>query len=1418
MKLLVSSSYRPYSLRLDICCLVLYCSLIFIGSRRCDARTTVDNPSAPDVIPVHEVLQESSSYDALSVDNVEPIHDDKRQERVSDTVSKTGKQNEDLKVTLGLHQGVGFHKTIGHSVSVLNESPENVSPKSEQKISKSSLKKLVSRVKRNVNVDNVHTIGDSHIKPVKVEKPIDIHENDHVKKTDVEGIRRLDVDVDEEYKKENRVTLKSHIEAAVPTVAINNPIDVQSVNGRDSQNIGSKNIENIQIKKNEDIKMEEKILEKTVPVNIPSNGKIEHAIPVVNSNHNIQEKVIANEQKILDLKEDDSNRQVLLMRLESLKNQALEIQRKIFNVTFLKNLEKAGILPDFPNVTENQFYGLLKTIISKKEVQETSDLGIEPLKNTDLSDNQIEIIKCAQQLVAPEKRQSFSENISECIRGLSVLNCMRIFIFPIIVENTPEAFTQALPSFPIEINVADLWSGNKRPKSAKQVPLFGFVTSRKDPDTVIASILMDALTKIPYNDNSFSFIAAKNETLSKLLTCSKVQVLQMTEKFLPENIRQGYSDQMLSCVRRFEFFSCIKFFSWPEIKKYYPSLPQFPLSDNSLSSLIYANYPLITYPGFPQLPEVIESGPVEIKPEMILLNILKKTLSSYPRFATPPTPIHLNYVLRNPILSSEQIATINLAEQLLPINLRSEYVLKTTRCISQFDYYNCMKYSTWPLIRQFNRQLPEFPNFQDLIQNFQFPQIQDLFNFFSQFQFPQFQFPPFQFELPQFPDFSNLFPSAPQVPDVPAIPEVPSVPEVPGTPEVPATPDVPQIPGVNSTAKPPQDSGNNPNSNNIAVELSVYKILKDVRDSMGATPLSTPSYANRKVFLFPLMTEDQSKIFALAESIVPPLARETLITNTFFCLSEKKMFSSCAETIIWPSIQYYVKGLPPYPRFDHNLKAAQKLGANLPQIPLAGNGDNFFLIREIEKIFLSGREDAMMFIIQAIKSSTPESFNSQKILELLRSIQFNLPDFKEMKLLKYPKNEKLTPFLSESQENIVHAVEDILPEQSKQKFLNDMTDCSQKKKFLSCVRYIIFPFIYPFFQNALTTPLKVNNMPENIFIQKPENLDYTRPNLLPMGTQIKPEKSEESILQPTEKPSLPIYPSNPESVIFSIFRKVQANLPSLPEFPKESIANTPEFRQMFSVKQAHILTVAENILPENHRKGLLEETYKCNQKDSFLSCMRTIVFPAMSKAYPDFPSFPDFEKDLSRSNAVSVVSSLNEQTSSSRTYDPKRTLPAMEVIYRYVPDDKKKALGTLVHELPDSLYYDVYLKMIQCTQYSDGISCGHDIIYPTLKQYYNVPGFNIDNYYPITTPSSFYALNQPSQLEYELYCENMGLVCTLIPFGARHADGSQNLQGSHENSYIPFGRLSDGSRIFKHVEDIWNSNITPSVGEHCPLQ
>jgi hypothetical protein len=1416
-------SRRSLLLRLNIC--LVFCGyLTFLNFTGCGARIVVQYNSDIKVTEVPAdldkslVIETSHINDKLNSDvEVNYLSSRNKIQSITKASGKSDNNNEVTKMTSDALKDVADITDIQHKQSIQKnfERFEKIQISNDhQNESKKLMKNPIIRQKRESSsklVNNKNSEVPGYLSEYQTPA--------------IDGIRRLDIDVEEEIKKKNHESIKINIKSNYSNndYAETNPNTAENISKfiknkilavvKENQKVNIHDVKSLDVTRS-DAKPDNKMIYQEP---LKTNLRIGLSTKVINRGNEFIQKENRTSHSInrpLDFdpslqrsvtiqsnpkvyKELSSSHDDILSKLQFTKMEAIKLQIKIQNNTFLQYLKEqmSQILPNIPKLSENQFLDILNKNISKNNKYQFSEFNT--FKEKGLSDKQIEIIKCAQQLVEQKEKQSFFNNISQCIRGLNILNCMRIFIYPLIVENMPEALIQVLPHIPIEINIPELLQGNRnRIKSARQVPIIRFYSKPADPDEIIFDILMEGLLKISPNEDLPSAFNAKNVSWSKYLTCNRLHLLQMTEKFLPENARRGYSDEIFSCITRFEYFSCIKYFSWPAIKQYYTSLPQFPLSDSYLSSLIYPNYPLITFPGFENgvgnLPEIIESDTARIKPEYIIMQIFKKVLKEYSRIATLPTPIHLNLIVKSSSINSEQIVTIHLAEQLLPINLREKYVFNTVQCIGQFDYYNCMKYATWPVLKQFNPSIPNFPNFQDIISNFQnaeLPQISNLFNYISQFQLPQFEIP--QFQLPDIstfaiPDFSVLFPFISQS-------SVPSV-----------------------TVEPPSTDtiiGNN-KKNNTALESKIYKILKNTRNSLGATPLSPPTYTNRKVFLFPLMTEEQSKIFALAEGIVPPIARESLIISIYYCLNEKNDFSVCTKTIAWPYIRNYVKELPEFPAEDDTFLEKQKVGIN---IPITGSGDNFFIMREIEKIFFEGREDAISYIIRSIQLYKPESLNMQKILKILQSIQFNAPEFLNMQTIQYPRIPEFTNILTECQENIIHAAESIIPEQLHQKFYNDILDCVKKNKFVICSRNIIFPSIYQYFQKALSVPYYSITSKEKIF-SKVNITDAERIYPIRFEIEVNTEKKGENIITATDRKFMPIFPSNPEAVIFSMIRKVQISNLSHPDFPKVYITNSPKFIRAFSIRQIYILAAAEGTLPDEYRKEILDEMYECNQKESFLNCTHDIIFPVLSKIYPDFPDFPNFEKDLNQLNMVSIINNLNKPSSSPRSYKPKRTLPFIEILYKFVPEDKSDVLRSLIDKLPDILYYDLYIKMAQCIQFSDVISCAHDIIYPILKHYYLTPKFNVDKYYPIKLEASFNSAGHRSLFYYEVICKNMDFICNLKLLGLYDNESSlsSKLLPINYEAYIPFGKLSDGSRVFKRIIDIWNTNIS-SVGEHYLL-
>ena len=193
------------------------------------------------------------------------------------------------------------------------------------------------------------------------------------------------------------------------------------------------------------------------------------------------------------------------------RDQAIMLQEQIRNRTFLSRLKEQAteLLPEIPKFTENQLLDMLEQIaLSRKSLtdQHSNDSYASTVKDLGLTDNQLRIVKCAAQLLAARERQSFVANLADCVRGLSVFNCIKIFAWPIVVDNLPTSISQNLGSLPIEINVFDLFQGNKqksgRAQNVHQVKLI-------PPETMVYSILQDALDTYPKDETLVSYVNPK---------------------------------------------------------------------------------------------------------------------------------------------------------------------------------------------------------------------------------------------------------------------------------------------------------------------------------------------------------------------------------------------------------------------------------------------------------------------------------------------------------------------------------------------------------------------------------------------------------------------------------------------------------------------------------------------------------------------------------------------------------------------------------------------------------------------------------------------------------------------------------------------------------------------------------------------
>ncbi|XP_044591552.1 uncharacterized protein LOC123269784 [Cotesia glomerata] len=410
------------------------------------------------------------------------------------------------------------------------------------------------------------------------------------------------------------------------------------------------------------------------------------------------------------------------------KEQAVLLQQQIKNESYLSFLRDAEILPGVPKFTEIQVLDLLKKVAPKK----LDESFFDKANTSALSKEQLEALKCAEGFVKENQRKGFADDMLECIRGLNFMNCMRIFIWPIIVDNVPESITQRFPTLPLEFSLSDFLPANRETPKIVRATAGAPQQRLISPELVISNILKDALEggnlkdyeKIP------TYIDEKNETFAQILTPGQLEILQLAEKFLPESLRQDYANRMYSCVTRFEYFSCIKFFTWPMIKQNFPALPEFPdyQSWYPASMNVFPGYPLIPFPDNPskdgELPEVIEA---EFKnrrprPETLIVHILKNTLDQQPRQQLLSSAVRLQDD-NIKAMTKEQLASIQMAEQLIPIEHRAEFVNTNVDCMRQFNYLTCLRYVTWPTVRKWKPSMPHWS---------------ELFGQFAQFGIPDF--------------------------------------------------------------------------------------------------------------------------------------------------------------------------------------------------------------------------------------------------------------------------------------------------------------------------------------------------------------------------------------------------------------------------------------------------------------------------------------------------------------------------------------------------------------------------------------------------------------------------------------------------------------------------------------------------------
>ncbi|XP_014472140.1 PREDICTED: uncharacterized protein LOC106743119 [Dinoponera quadriceps] len=1025
-------------------------------------------------------------------------------------------------------------------------------------------------------------------------------------------------------------------------------------------------------------------------------------------------------------------------RLQRWRNQAAMLQEQIRNRTFLQYLREHAVevLPDIPKFTEGQLLETLKNIWQSRVRPSSNETYSASLNASAFSHDQVEIIKCAEQLTEAKQRQTFVQNITECVRGLSVINCLRVFVWPVVLDNMPQSISQTLSNLPIEINLMDLFQRAKTARSENSVHRPRLLT----PESVVFAILKNALDS---NDEKHThdqrpiYIDSRNETLRRLLTIGQLQILQMAEKLLPGEARREYSDRMFSCVRRFEYFSCVKYFAWPMVKQYHPDLPDFPDYQAWYPSIAYyPQYPIVPFPSFVEttgeLPEVVDADATRMrkpKPEAVIVNILQNTLREHAK--VPPPSVAHNADSYIALLPPEQLLSIHMAEQLLPTPYRPEFVQKTVKCIQEFSYMTCIRYSTWPTVKQFSPALPPLPDLTGWLPDWSIPQV----------------FGSYLPELPSFADLTSFIPGLGG-----------------GTPEQP-----PQSGDSTGQAQ----SGRLPTTPLRQYEISpeaigeleskIIEILTRVRNSLKIVPESSPLIISSNVIVLTTITEKQINILKLAESILPPPVRAPLVTQVFSCLQASNDFINCTRYVIWPTVALYVPNLPEFPSPPSNRQPSKQ---DCQQTPLKDK-DNSHQINEEQWDNSQNAANPNVKIISRTKypqSNTPvisvtgtrfvpifTEHPESVILNILRSIQLTLPNApSDPTASKVTSTQHVADLLNDQQEKILRATEDLLPEPARPSFFERMIECVRKESFLVCSREVLWPTLSEYFPRLPSFPnFGANSQATDSKPTLPPNLTDTSPF---SETDVKVGQHGDATVTITDTRFYPIFTEHPENVILNILRAVQHATPGL--LNSVIRPRSPEVMAYFTEQQGNIVQVAESLLPESVRPVFVDRMVTCVRESTFLECTRDIAWPTIAQFFPRLPNFPNFGGSQSMPRTKLGLSSIllrnaysESQPSDEKAQDvPKSAMESVEdkieaVLKELLSEEgastrlgnsyldaDNPVIGDLLtaremnivklteKAIPDPLRRTYITNMLECVRSNNFMTCTQHISWPTLKQ------------------------------------------------------------------------------------------------------
>ncbi|KZC08625.1 hypothetical protein WN55_11209 [Dufourea novaeangliae] len=994
--------------------------------------------------------------------------------------------------------------------------------------------------------------------------------------------------------------------------------------------------------------------------------------------------------------------------LRKREDQAVSFQDQIRNRTFLVRVKENSteLLPEILKFTENQLLNRLEQIALSKRSEYSNNSYVDDVKDLGLTDKQLRIIECAEQLV--------------------------IFLYPLLPESPPD-------KLPIGLNAFDLFQG-KKSKTGRAQNLYQIRYIA--PDSIVYNILQNVLESYPNEETLVSYVDPTNATLQSLLTSNQLDILQMAEKLLPQALRQEYSDRMFSCVRRFEYFSCVKYFAWPMIKQYFPALPAFPDYEGWYPFVSWTpQYPILPFPTIPgeigELPEVVDSDvtrQIRPRPEAVMIQVLQNALNEQPQISISPSFLDQSADSYVALIPQDQLLSINMAEQLIPVRYRPEFVQKTVNCMKEYNYLTCMKYSTWPTVRLF---VPNLPDISTLFSDLQLPDLSGIYDL-----------------IEKIPNFGPLWPFG-------------------GT-------------SIRSDIVPTvvQRIGDILQSSN-ELETKITETLSKVRDSTPKSPEISPFILTGNAITFTRFTGPQLDILRLAESLIPPIARPGLVTEVIVYLQRSDNFIDCARYVIWPTIARYVSDLPEFPSLEAkkepintiNIQASPPLSQ--PAIVSTENMQERIVPDTVNKPIIGVRLEANESrnkeqqnppLISVTDTSFLPIFTEHPenvILNIVRSVQLQAVNLNlKTTPVSSTKNQQFLDLINEQQLNILNIVDSLLPESIRPEFANKLLACLRLNNFLVCTRDVIWPTLsmyfpwlpgFPNFGPIITPP---TNGTSTVSVKRNMTESSSVKDAQPLSeTDVKTGQHGDTTVTITDTRFFPIYNELPETVIMNILRAVQL---SLPNPPSPSVpARIQELANILTDQQINVLNTVENLLPIASRLDYINKIGPCLKDKTFLECTRDIAWPAIGQAYPWLPRFPNFGayQNMPRIRFQVLVtekskgSNIEAQTSQDNSKDDDvwfqenmgnienflLRLPVSPMIQQsYLntssPDvsqlsERQENLIKLIERvIPDTAREPYISKMLECLKGYNYATCTRTISWPTLKEYIpSLPDLSVVN-------------------------------------------------------------------------------------------